>query len=467
MKHLTPSFHHLQLQCGIRTDSLTHPQITEHKYFFRNVQTGRVQWEHPDPGFHIELYQIPPRNDGVVPEYETVSYVWGEPARQKTIRVDTSNGSYAMKVTESLATVLRYLRRPQHTRRLWVDAICLDQDDHAELSRQVPRMRDIYNLAKKATLWLGIADSSSSHAMGRLRYLGDQVTAEADTGVLFPAPGADQDDWYDPTVPLPFPPQTWDAISDLLQRPWFHRLWVVQEIQPGAVVQCGHDQTPVTAITEAIYCMYSKRRLPRGLRRHLEQAVGTLARLPALAFTRLLYRVSTFKACTDPRDKIYGLLGLAPDKFASQMRVSYEESTSAADVFAQAFLNHALICQRLEHFHNCFTHTNLTEGAPSWVPDWWSNIPGETYIPAMFASGTSCAHFTYTSAVGEDGKERPTILRVRGKQCGIVTSTTEPLPPGLGQSEAIRRVRAWQPEDLDSSTYEPTGESTAKHTPSP
>ncbi|KAK4540099.1 hypothetical protein LTR36_009764 [Oleoguttula mirabilis] len=350
------------------------------------------------------------------------------------------------------------------TSTLWIDAICLDQNDYAELSRQVPRMHDIYSLAWMSTLWLGVEDASSTRALKTFRYLGDQIVAEADTGLLFCSPNAVELEWYDPDHELPFTQDAWDGVRTLLERPWFHRLWVVQEIQPGAVVQCGHERVPVAAFTEAVYCLYSKARLPRGLRPHLEQATGTLARLPALCFTRLLYRAATFKACTDPRDKIYGLLGLAPRKFAAGVKVDYGEGNTAADVYAMTFLNHAEIAQRLEHFHNCFTGGEITANAPSWVPDWYSDVPGETYIRAQFATNTSRAHYTvsYRDRTRPGDKSRPDVLQVRGVRCGVVSQVSEPVPPRLDKREAIRRVRQWQPGNMDTSTYKPTGGSTRK-----
>ena len=325
-------------------------------------------------------------------------------------------------------------------------------------------MHDIYRLAWMSTLWLGMEDASSGQALKTFRYLGNQIVAEADTGLLFCSPSAEEKKWYDPDYELPFTQDTWDGIRTLLQRSWFHRVWVVQEIQPGAVVQCGYDRVAVAGFTEAIYCLYSKAKVPRGLRPQLEQATGTLARLPALCFTRLLYRVATFKGCTDPRDKIYGLLGLAPKKFATSVKVDYDESNTAADVYAMTTLNHAKIAQRLEHFHNCFTGGQITASAPSWVPDWYSDIPGETYIPAQFATTTSRAHYTVSHSRGTKpgDKSRPDVLQVRGVRCGVVKQISEPLPPRLDKREAIRRVRRWQPDGLDNSTYEPTGESMRK-----
>ena len=135
--------------------------------------------------------------------------------------------------------------------------------------------------------------------------------------------GAQRRNWYDPDVELPLLPETWDAIRSLLERPWSQRLWVVREIKPGAVVQAGFNRVPVVGIAEAIYCLYSNAKPPPDIRRHLEHAVGILARLPALCFTRLLCRASTFQACTDPRDKIF------PARFTSNTaRAHYSVSNA-------------------------------------------------------------------------------------------------------------------------------------------
>lgn len=393
-----------------------------------------------------------------------MSYVWGDPQKSAVIGIGGPEGPAKLRVTQSLHTVLQYLRYRDQPRTLWIDAICLNQADYTELNRQVPRMYEIYRLSCKGTAWLGKEDAGSTQTLASLGYLGNQVVAEAETGLLFRSPSAEKEDWYQPDFELPFSQDTWDGIIKLLQRPWFSRLWVVQEIQPGTVVQCGHDTVSISAFTEAIYCLYSKTRLQNGLRRYLEQATGTLARLPGLCFTRLLYRASTFKGCEDPRDKIYGLLGLAPRQFAASIQVNYEESNTVADVYAMAFLNHVRITQRLEHFHNCFTTGAITRNAPSWIPDWYSDIPHETYIPPQFASSTSRAHFS--SSISTNGAQQngsqPGVFQVCGMHCGVVSYVTEPLPLRLDRWEAIRHVRRWQPDDLDTSSYGPTGESMRK-----
>lgn len=206
---------------------------------------------------------------------------------------------------------------------------------------------------------------------------------------------------------------------------------------------------------EAKYCLYSKTQLPPGLQSQMAHADGTLSRFWTMALPRLLYRAATFKQCTDPRDKIYGLLGLAPNKFAHSIKVDYRENNTAADVFRMAVLNHASITLRFEHFHNCFTPRNGRKipQSPSWVPDWVSDNSAETYVPAQFVATTSRAHYRHSP------EDNPAVLNMLGKRFGKIRYVTKALPQGLSRSAAIQRVRQWQPDVLDSDEqYAPTGD---------
>lgn len=398
---------------------------------------------------------MPPK-DGSFPHYETLSYVWGPDSKSAAVKVDRpgNDGPARLAVTETLLTALRYLRRGVRKRNLWIDALCLNQADKLELSQQVPRMGEIYHLAYNGTAWLGVQGNGSEVALKTLRHLGEQVVAEGESGLLFASPDTDKktNTWFDPDVSLPFDEATWESVAALLRRPWFTRLWVVQEIHPGAVLQCGHDTIPIAAFAEAQYCLYCKTHLPPGLRSQMTQVDGTLSRFWVMALPRLLYRAAAFKTCADPRDKIYGLLGLAPTKFAHGIEVDYREGNTAADVFRMAVLSHAKVTERLEHFHNCFeTDERAIPEGPSWVPDWVSACPGETYIPSQFVATTSRAHIRYSD-------ETPGKLEALGIRFGKVVSTTVPLPKGLARAEKIQHIRKWQPDDMDTEIYGPTGE---------
>jgi hypothetical protein len=78
------------------------------------------------------------------PTYDALSYAWGEGNETERIQV---NGA-SVEITESLWNALYYLRHTKEMRTLWVDAICIDQSNVEERSRQVPLMDFIYGRAQ-------------------------------------------------------------------------------------------------------------------------------------------------------------------------------------------------------------------------------------------------------------------------------------------------------------------------------
>jgi hypothetical protein len=83
--------------------------------------------------------------------YEALSYTWGSKHTTDTILLDEK----PFLVTSNLNDALRRLRQPDESRILWVDAICINQQDDTERSQQVGLMRRIYNQASKVVIWLG------------------------------------------------------------------------------------------------------------------------------------------------------------------------------------------------------------------------------------------------------------------------------------------------------------------------
>src|SRR6266536_1056308 len=75
-----------------------------------------------------------------LPPYEALSYVWGDTNHTRPIRVDQN----LLHVTSNLENALRHLRNEVTPRKLWIDAICINQADHEERGIQVNMMREIY-----------------------------------------------------------------------------------------------------------------------------------------------------------------------------------------------------------------------------------------------------------------------------------------------------------------------------------
>lgn len=88
------------------------------------------------------------------PEYEALSYVWGNPQVTRLVRIERE----AFQVTANLESALRYIRLADRPRKLWVDAICINQKDKSERNNQVSLMKEVYHAASSVIVWLGVED---------------------------------------------------------------------------------------------------------------------------------------------------------------------------------------------------------------------------------------------------------------------------------------------------------------------
>jgi hypothetical protein len=149
-----------------------------------------------------QLFDYPLGETGDGPSlYEALSYEWGSPAKPHSVFV---SGGFPLPVTANLHAALSQLRDRHLARTLWVDAICINQDDLAEREQQVRLMPGIYYKANRVLVWLGDASDAGDQAL-------NDVCASADDSS---SSGTE------------FPPETKQAISLLLQRQWFRRMWV-------------------------------------------------------------------------------------------------------------------------------------------------------------------------------------------------------------------------------------------------
>jgi hypothetical protein len=135
--------------------------------------------------------------------YEALSYVWGDPNKTVPIFV----GEHCFNITENLHTALLHLRNHSIERIIWVDAVCIDQANEQEKVHQIQYMAKIYGQATHVIIWLGEAADNSDQAFEDIR-----VAAEDEfTNSLIEETGQ-------------------KAILKLLERLWFRRIWVREQI---------------------------------------------------------------------------------------------------------------------------------------------------------------------------------------------------------------------------------------------
>ncbi|KAG7005404.1 hypothetical protein G7Y79_00020g049320 [Physcia stellaris] len=104
-----------------------------------------------------------------LPDYEALSYTWGDPTVKVPIRVNEN----ILQVTANLDNALRHLRRRDEKRALWVDAICINQDDLEEKSYQIPFMGEIYSRTTNCLAWLGLETAYTKQAIATALALGE------------------------------------------------------------------------------------------------------------------------------------------------------------------------------------------------------------------------------------------------------------------------------------------------------
>ncbi|KAK4210799.1 heterokaryon incompatibility protein-domain-containing protein [Rhypophila decipiens] len=327
------------------------------RIMFHNKVEIHSSWTHPDPNVSGELKEPSSvqQQPELEPKYEALSYAWGSSGDKESALVfDPHNADRdpkCLSLRENLASALKHLRRPDLSRLLWVDAICIDQANLEERGEQVRRMGDIFALATRAVVWLGPASETSSLAFSVLRNYGGQVV---------PPPPEDCDKG------------TWQVIEDLCQRSWFHRLWVLQEIQlanTSSILQCGEDSIPWPVFRSAIELLTSHA-FDATAQRFSKAHRALVICLPMvdLPLDALLLD-NTSRKCSDDRDRIYEILSMAPPRFRASFVSDY--TASVADVYKAAFIHHVHTTGRLTFLP--MVNQRGEPGWNTWVPDFRQN----------------------------------------------------------------------------------------------
>ncbi|KAF2186451.1 HET-domain-containing protein [Zopfia rhizophila CBS 207.26] len=186
-----------------------------------------------------ELFQAWLYGDSAI-SYEALSYTWGGTEMTEHVKI---NGR-RLGVTINLYLALQHLRFQDLDRILWVDAICIDQSNKKERGHQVQQMRDIYNQADKVIFWLGPATYETNVVMDSLKRLHEE-------SIKYTCKDWKLTDkrWIDLWLAvqpilrsqhLGLVTRQHAGMESLLERPWFKRVWILQEVANArAAVVCS------------------------------------------------------------------------------------------------------------------------------------------------------------------------------------------------------------------------------------
>ena len=303
-------------------------------------------------------------SNSLIPEYEALSYTWGSVTDLDYVYVQEDDGEKAIAITSNLAEALQYLRYEDRSRVLWIDAICVDQNNTAERGHQVLRMADIYRQASRVIIWLGPERDDSTLAMQELNTLGASIEVDWSTTVVKPLSGETYDQWSEEPLPFAEDRKTSAAMDHFLDRSWFKRLWIWQEVRLanlGALMICGGECMLWRTFRNAIYCLYAKRcqSLQIG---HLWNICNYTESRPRLR--DLLYE-TRYAQCSDERDRVYAILNLTCDFLGFEP--DYSKTTK--DVFKSVVLAYTSSTD-LTVLSQCEMRRDRETNFPSWVPDW-------------------------------------------------------------------------------------------------
>jgi hypothetical protein len=363
--------------------------------------------------------------------YEAVSYVWGDPIRNQVIQC----GERKLGLTSNLHEALVALRLRDRVRRLWADAICINQSDLEELGAQVSIMDLIFRRARSVIGWLGPGLGNAGIAIDYIIRFNHQPERFVDrfreqlpndsTGDTFLAPGPDS--------------AIWQSIKDFVELPYFHRVWIIQELGLAINARLLWGKHEITWPEVSKFCAFLDHKASF-IVNHLQLKTWVVNHTSMIwlkldngelkhGFLQVLHLARIHQA-SDARDRIYAFLSHPSAVAGGSLIVNANYKMSAAELythFAMTVIERTKNLQILTLVDH--DEVSTTSALPSWVPDWHA-INRVAMTPGMrrpMSEEESDSHIAFVKSVA-----RP-ILVVRG----VVFDTVLAVSPVLDDKDFI------------------------------
>jgi hypothetical protein len=332
-----------------------------------------------------------------VPRYEAISYTWGDSTPTEEVTIDNK----AFCIPRSVADVLRRRSKiiglwPGSVRAVWIDYLCINQEDVAEKNRQVPMMREIYQQAIRTMVCLGDGPDASkaNWLLIKLETMAKLHSVEE----------------LSKRYMLEKNSPSWLALGRMMSHPWFNRIWIVQEVATanrvfvtygGGLIEWGLVYwafclfaNPEMALLLPATDVAMRREMALSLEHvhvinHIREATQNKTSLSLLDALSMCTRFGA----KDPRDKIFALLGLVTHNLAIPDWVDYNKSTEEVYRSTTRYLLSQTSDSLCVLNYAGIGHPWELASLPSWVPDWSSPLrasPFETaprYLHRYNASG--------------------------------------------------------------------------------
>jgi hypothetical protein len=430
---------------------------------------------------------------GSGPNYEALSYTWG--SQDRPCYIDLVEGR--IPISRSLHSALVRLRLKERSRLLWADALCINQDDKLEKNQQILLVPQIYSSASRVVSYLGEKEGRSDLALQLHEKIGMTDFSSLPQKKVTP-------EWLEASGLPAFGDPAWAALEAFWRRPWFRRIWVVQEfvLAQDILMICGEwegswknfisatekmmefnllrwstrPDSTFDSVNESHSGSMSMRvmmeiksssklgpALSNLIRSFYERDISALHQLnerfpfmretvltrvrqePATVSPAAQFLEDYIEACygpnkstglscfsmldllllfdkseaTDPRDRLFALLGLANDGDDEYFRPDYNEQVeSVVRRFAMAFVRKGQGMRVLYHAGLPPEPSPL----PSWVPDW--TMPG-LYLRKPLCLGALLASGIYAAAADTSSRirigDREDELVVSGSRIDMIS----------------------------------------------
>ena len=336
--------------------------------------------------------------------YEALSYYWGTELADHGIEIenrkrrDTAASSQKFPIRPNLRKALTHLRDKKREIVLWVDALCINQEDEKEKTMQVQKMARIYSKAHRVLIWLGPSASTLESSIKKCEEAVDFID-EILSLASFDAKVKDEEST-----------SKWDALVELMRCDWFSRRWVVQELAlardatlhyNGKVIN-WKDFADAVAIFATRFDSIKQLFLHS---REFDHNVEHLGDLHALGAAQLidvtanhfrrsseapddLERLSSLEAlvsrllkfeASDPRDTVYALLSIYKEKHS--LEGSSSQTSSSLLVSDSTYPQNKLVPDYEKHIVQVFrdfteycvsTSRSIDIICRHWAPSGWN-----------------------------------------------------------------------------------------------
>jgi hypothetical protein len=361
------------------------------------------------------------------PEYEALSYVWGDMNDTALAEVD----GHRMTITTNLHSALKHLRHKDEDRVLWVDALCIDQSNDREKMHQVSRMKHIYSQASQVVVWLGTGWDGSDMAMEFLRTLAGDETLHLDPQL---DPSISVNGLYLDSSKL------CGHIIRLFNLPWWKRTWTVQEfvLAQNLVFQCAQSRVTQKDMYMARENFWSHKdrccqqddldyphpdfgmSVSTAFLQPASLDIITKQRGPSYS---VLAAIANFtnRAVTNPKDRVYGMLGLGTGPYSDLVEPDYSYSPEKiCEVLAMRSVERT---GKLEFLSHLFERDNPK--LPSFLPNWTGKFTWiETYSSRIFHTDFFSASLDLPAEVSLIS---PSVLSTKG----VIFDTISAVSPSV------------------------------------